>query len=47
MRWLKIAICEALILLFYKNNEVGANFAFFKVEPLKLKVFDRSFVKLS
>jgi hypothetical protein len=47
MRELKIAICEAHILLCNENNEVGVNFTFSpsKIELLKLGVFDRPLVK--
>jgi hypothetical protein len=38
MNELKIVICEALILLFYKNDEVGANLTFFyEAELLKFE----------
>jgi hypothetical protein len=38
MMKLKISDCEASILLFHKNSEVGVNFTVFcEVEPLKLR----------
>jgi hypothetical protein len=48
MRELKIAVCEAALLLLCEIGEVDVNFIFFyEVERLKLGLFGRLFLKLS
>jgi hypothetical protein len=46
-RELKLLFVKHIFLLIHENNEVGTNFTFFEANLLKIKMFNRPFIKLS